>query len=85
MILSALGVVGTTFAYIFGRKFDNNTLDDLHVQKEKINELATQQRSKKNSEFGSSINVNAKQQAPEFNNLRQKLTTGSADDIRTSL
>lgn len=83
MVLAGLGVVGTTFAYISGKKFDNNTLDDLTAQKEKINELAVQERSHKNSDFGSSINVN--QQGSEFNNLRQKLTTGSADDIRASL
>ena len=78
MILAGLGVIGTTGAYICGKRFDNNTLDNLHAQKEKINELASTVGQDK-SAFGSSINPN--QQAPEFNNLRQKLTTGSLDDI----
>jgi len=90
LILSGLGIIGTTGAYICGKKFNNNSLDHLETQKAAIHELASQDGGDILTRFESSQNnntqepntKNVKTQGPDNKGVMEKLIkTGSCDHL----
>lgn len=76
MILSALGVIGTTGAYICAKKYDGNKLDDLNAHTEKMKDIKEQvdaELSMKKSSFAELPSTT------KISSQTQNLRTGSMD------